>query len=285
MKRYLKVGISACVFAMLAPSRIARRLFGLPGRRHLTVLMYHAVPSDQVKSFERQVQQLRRWAHVVPADFSDAALDRQSAGAPHLVAITFDDAFESALDNGLPVLEAQRLPCTVFVPSGHLGHPPSWFMNSDLDRAEQVATAAHISAVSSDLVAIGSHTVSHPYLTALPKDIARQELVQSKERLAAISGRAVQLLAFPYGDHDPTIVDICRECGYKQVFTVEPLPIQISRDVFVRGRVGVEPSDGRLEFFLKATGSYCWMPIVSSIKRRLLRSRNGTATARPPLTA
>lgn len=279
MKRYLKIGISVCVFAILAPSRVIGRLFGLPGRRYLTVLMYHAVPPGQVGNFERQVQQLRRWARVVPADCTDEVPDRHSTGAPYLVAITFDDAFESALDNGLPVLEAHGLPCTVFVPSGHLGHPPSWVMDSDLDRAEQVATASHLSAVSSDLVAIGSHTVSHPYLTSLPKEIARQELVQSREALSAISGRAVRLLAFPYGDHDAAIVDLCGESGYKQVFTVEPVPVQLGHDVFVRGRIGVEPSDGRLEFFLKATGSYCWMPIVSSIKRRLLRRRYGTQTA------
>ena len=279
IKRYLKVGISACVFVILAPPRAIRRLLGLPGRRHLTILMYHAVPPGQIRNFERQVQQLRRWAHVVPADCTDEASDRYAVAAPYFVAITFDDAFESALDNGLPVLEAHGLPCTVFVPSGHLGHPPAWIMDSDLDRAEQVATALHLSAVSSDLVAIGSHTVSHPYLTSLPKEIAQQELIQSREALSAISGHAVRLLAFPYGDHDATIVDICSECGYKQVFTVDPMPVQLGRDVFVRGRVGVEPSDGRLEFFLKATGSYCWMPIVSSIKRRFLHRRCKTKTA------
>jgi peptidoglycan/xylan/chitin deacetylase (PgdA/CDA1 family) len=283
MKRHLKIGISACVFAILAPSRAIGRLCGLSGRRYMTVLMYHAVPLDQVRKFERQVQQLRRWARVVPADCADGVPHQSGAGARYLVAITFDDAFESALDNGLPVLEAQGLPCTVFVPSGHLGHPPSWVMDNGVDRGEQVATAVHLSAISSDLVAIGSHTVSHPYLTSLPRETARQELVQSRDALSAISGRPVRLLAFPYGDHDANIVDLCTECGYEQVFTVEPLPVRPGRDTLVRGRVGVEPSDGRLEFFLKATGSYCWMPIASSIKRRLLRTRYGTRTARRPI--
>jgi peptidoglycan/xylan/chitin deacetylase (PgdA/CDA1 family) len=285
MKRYLKIGISVCVFAILAPSRVIGRLFGLSGRRYLTVLMYHAVPPDQIANFERQVEQLKRWARVVPADWEDEASDQDPDGAPYLVAITFDDAFESALNNGLPVLEAQGLPCTVFVPSGHLGHPPSWKMNGDPGSAEQVATALHLSAVSSDLVTIGSHTVSHPYLTSLPKETVRQELVKSREVLSAISGEAVRLLAFPYGDHDATIIDLCVECGYKQVFTIEPLPVRLGRDVFVRGRAGVEPSDGRLEFFLKATGSYCWMPMVSSVKRKLLRTRHGRRTAHRSLPA
>jgi peptidoglycan/xylan/chitin deacetylase (PgdA/CDA1 family) len=247
--------------------------------------MYHAIPPDQIRSFERQIQQLKQWARVVPADYEHEMADRYSADDPYLVAITFDDAFESALDNGLPALEAHGLPCTVFVPSGQLGQPPSWVMESDTDRAEQVAHASHISALSSDLVAIGSHTVSHPYLTSLSEETARQELVQSREVLSAISGRAVRLLAFPYGDHDAAVVDLCGECGYKHVFTVTPLPVRPGRDTFVRGRVAVEPSDGRLEFLLKATGSYCWMPVASSVKRRLLRTRYGTRVAQRQIAA
>lgn len=270
IKRHAKIAISLCVFAALLVARTARRMVGARWERSLTILYYHGIPPDRVARFAQQMRQLARCARVVPADWQGDAPDQPPTDR-HIVAITFDDSFDSALDNALPVLAGHGFHCTIFVPTGNLGRPPSWAMEPDTDRGERVATAERLSQLASDLVTIGSHTITHPYLTSLPRQAARQELVNSMNTLKRLTGGSVRLFAFPYGDHDAASVEMCRSCGYERVFTIDPTPVVLSKKAFTRGRVVADPTDGMLEFFLKATGCYCWMSTGTLIKRKLLR--------------
>jgi peptidoglycan/xylan/chitin deacetylase (PgdA/CDA1 family) len=52
---------------------------------------------------------------------------------------------------------------------------------------------------SGDLVEIGAHTLTHPVLAELPLDLQEQEIVGSKRRLEALTGKNVTSFAYPYG--------------------------------------------------------------------------------------
>jgi len=274
MTRHAKIAASAGFLLGLTVAATIRRLFGWKMQLSLTILYYHAVPKARLASFERQMAMLARRARVVAADWDGDGLDPPPANHRPLVAITFDDAFESVLDNALPVLAAHGFQCTIFAPSGCLGQPPSWAMETNADCAERVATAERLSRLPDDFVAIGAHTVSHPHLSVLSKEAARREIVQSMQDLTALTGRSVRLLAFPYGDYDDAVIELCRSSGYKQVYTTRPLPVWPGSGAFARGRIAVDPGDGPFEFFLKLTGSYRWMPISSAVKRMLSPSRS-----------
>ena len=69
--------------------------------------------------------------------------------------------------------------------------------------------------------------------------------------LSLLTGASISLLAFPYGDHDPRIVEHCRQAGYRHVFTIQPTLVRPMVHDFVRGRVAVDAGDGLLDFFLK----------------------------------
>jgi peptidoglycan/xylan/chitin deacetylase (PgdA/CDA1 family) len=212
---------------------------------------------------------LARQARVVAADWDGDGPDGPSANRRPIVAIAFDDAFESVFDNAVPILAAYGFRCTVFVPSGYIGQPPSWITDSDPDSAERVAGAERLSHLAGDVVTIGSHTVTHARLSALSRDAARREIVQSRQDLSALTGQTVTSLAFPYGDHNEYLIELCRSSGYKQVYTIQPVSVSPGSGAFARGRVAVDPSDGRFEFLLKVSGAYQWMCIASSIKSRL----------------
>lgn len=269
MKRRLKLALSLLFFPALLAGRAIAWAAGRNPARHLTVLYYHAVRPADVPSFARQMRQLARWARVVPADWDGA--DASPGQWRPTVAITFDDCFESVLDNALPVLAERRFPCTIFVPTGHIGRAPSWPMETNIDRSERVADAPRIAALPSELVAIGSHTVMHRHLTSLPAEAARHELTQSRRDLMALTGRPVRLFAAPFGDHDAATDALCREAGYERIFTIEPVPVMVARNPFACGRVEVQPADGALEFLLKAWGSYRWMAFASAVKRSLVK--------------
>jgi hypothetical protein len=81
----------------------------------------------------------------------------------------------------------------------------------------------------------------------------------------------VTLFAFPYGEHDARVVQACRDAGYERAFSIVAGDVDPCRGDFVRGRIAVDPGDGRLEFYLKMRGAYGWLPRMSAIKRSLAR--------------
>jgi peptidoglycan/xylan/chitin deacetylase (PgdA/CDA1 family) len=72
------------------------------------------------------------------------------------------------------------------------------------------------------LVTIGAHTVSHRPLAALPLDEARREVVESRRRIEARTGRPVRHFAYPYGQPTqagPREFALVRECGFDTAVT------------------------------------------------------------------
>jgi peptidoglycan/xylan/chitin deacetylase (PgdA/CDA1 family) len=263
MKRKIRIAIALCfyVFAVL-PAKLWPR-----ARPSLTVLYYHAVPDLHAESFERQMRSLSQSAHVTTADLSDFDLQRNRLNRP-LIAVTFDDAFESVLDNAIPILEKYNIPCTIFVPTDCMGGTPNWAMETTADATERVATPERLRKLPTNVVTIGSHSLTHPHMSRLPATQAAKELVDSKALLSSLVERGITTFAFPYGDYSSEVVTLCKEAGYKYVFTVDPESIELGRNDFVRGRVKTDPSDGRLEFYLKCQGCYAWVGRLTKFVRR-----------------
>ena len=230
----------------------------------MVVLYYHGVPSGKRAGFTRQMSILARHAHVVPADWCGAVHPTRPT-----VAITFDDAFTSVFDNALPELAARKFSCTIFAPSGALGRSPDWAMESGDDSSETVADAGRLKECRGPDIIIGAHSVSHPHLTRIPPERARAEIAGSCSALAELTNSPITLFAFPYGDCNARIVDICRQQGMKHVFTIVPQLVDPRAKALVRGRVAVEADDGPVEFYLKMSGAYAWMPWASTAKRQL----------------
>ncbi|MFW5910864.1 MAG: polysaccharide deacetylase family protein [Thiohalospira sp.] len=67
-------------------------------------------------------------------------------------------------------------------------------------------------------VAIGSHSVSHPVLTACSDGELRRELIDSRRDLEALTGAPVTTLSYPVGGHqahDERVRAAAREAGYR----------------------------------------------------------------------
>ncbi len=238
------------------------RILGRPRRPRLVVLYYHGVPAPAQEGFARQLDALVQGATVVRAAYTGATTDRKRS-----VAITFDDALHSVAEHGVPQLERRSLPATIFVPAGFVGQEPGWEIEAAyVDRSDRVMTADELRALP-QLVEVGSHTLRHPHLRALDDARLQDELAGSRRELEQLTGRPVTLFAFPYGEHDERVDAACRDAGYERAFGIEPRPVDPLGDEFVRGRVSVDPTDGRLVFYLKSRGAYAWMVHASTLKR------------------
>jgi peptidoglycan/xylan/chitin deacetylase (PgdA/CDA1 family) len=231
-----------------------------------TILYYHAVPAKLRTAFSKHMEMLSRQAMVVSASYRGELVPGKD-----YISITFDDAFVSVAENALPELAKYAFHSTIFVPTGSLGCRPGWQMESDGDAHEVVMTEEQLSQLPDKLVTLGAHSVTHPHLSRIDRKRAKWEIEGSLVRLQGLIGGNPRLFAFPYGDFDAETIAICKEAGFDHVYSIEPQSIDASGGKFLRGRIKADPSDSNLEFFLKFHGAYSWVPVASSLKRKLRR--------------
>lgn len=90
------------------------------------------------------------------------------------------------------------------------------------------------------LVEIGSHTVSHPRVSALAAEDAMRELSESRKRLQEKLNVPVNDFAFPYGrlkDCSPRDFEIARRAGYESVSTTTKGLVRNGTTSFVLPRI------------------------------------------------
>jgi peptidoglycan/xylan/chitin deacetylase (PgdA/CDA1 family) len=266
VKRFVIFSISASFFAICWMRDL---LFRLVGREHpgrCVVLYYHAVPENRRAQFEKQMQDLVRLVEPVPADRKWPL-----RAGKHYAVVTFDDGYRSILTNALPLLKAKGIPSTVFIVPGMLGRSPE-LRDSSTDSVEDrmVMSVEEMQQISSDLVTIGSHSLTHPFLPRLTAKEARCELSESRLVLETMLRKPVRLFCFPFGECSEELFSLCHEVGYERVFKAVPQWKLSDVSEFVTGRVRVDPTDWRLEFRLKLLGAYRWLPIAVETKRRIL---------------
>ena len=277
-RRDLKIAISLVYYAVRAIFRYSLRLAGRPSTQRLTILYYHGVSPEHRLSFARQMDALHRGACVLPASYRG-----ELPSGRKCVAITFDDAFTSVAENALPELARHSLHSTIFVPVGWIGRTPGWVMkdsepapaaDANPELTEVVMSSEQLNALSASLVSLESHSVTHPSMLELDAKRARSEIEDSRHRLAELSGREILGFSFPYGDHDAFTVAMCRAAGYETAYSITAEEVDTTGSELLRGRTKVDPSDGRIEFFLKFNGAYQWMGYTVPL-RKTLRSMFG----------
>ena len=234
IKRSVKLFISLGYFSWAESFRALMKLAGRLPPARFTILYYHAIPAKHREAFSKHLDMLARWAQVVPASYRG----KLSTGVNY-VSITFDDAFLSVAENALPELIRRSFHSTIFVPVGSLGSHPAWGMEDGGDDSREIVMspgdAEHANRARPWLDP-GAHSMTHPHLTEIGRERAQFEIEQSRLQLREITGRDVRIFAFPYGDHNPSVIAICRMAGYDHVYSIEPQMIDASGKEFLRGR-------------------------------------------------
>lgn len=182
-----------------------------PGRARLKGLYV----SEQL--FARQLAELRE-AGFRAQPLTDA-LVAEPERRPR-IGITFDDGFCNVLRHGLETLARHRFRAIEFLVADQLGKSNEWEQREGevreplMDPAEvrEWLTAGH---------EIGSHSLTHPFLTRLPRAQAREEIAASRKKLQDLFGRAIEHFCYPYGDWNETVRDLVQDAGYKTACTTD----------------------------------------------------------------
>jgi peptidoglycan/xylan/chitin deacetylase (PgdA/CDA1 family) len=166
--------------------------------------------------FHRQLTELR------DAGFVNGTLD--ACAGPRVgnrVVITFDDGYVNVLRHGLEPLAATRFTAVQFLVADLLGRGNEW----DVPLGEAPEPLMDAGQIREWLAAgheIGSHTLTHPYLTRIPRAQAREEIAASRKKLEDLFSRPIEHFCYPYGDWNGAVRDLVAEAGYRTACTTLP---------------------------------------------------------------
>ena len=182
--------------------------------------------------------------HAIAVGRLLAALELHAVLPSRPFVITFDDGYRDVLWNAAPLLHRLHMPAADFVITDRLAGPdPSFLDWRELARLEALGFT------------IGSHTVHHLPLTALPSEQAYRELRESRLDLERHLRVSVWSVSYPLGRVDGRIAALAARAGYLLGVTERPgvaqrVPLLLHRleilpAMGVRGvRALVESADG-----------------------------------------
>jgi len=207
------------------------------------------------REFARQLDRLARTHDIVPLP---AVLEPRRGRRPR-AAITFDDAYEGALSEGVPELVDRGLPATIFVAPAFADGRDFWWdalagpdglpdevrahalgalggrdaavrrwaaargwTPRPLPSHMHAARESRIAAVAAlPGITLAAHTWSHPVLPALAADELRQELVRPLAWLRERFERVLPWLTYPYGATSPEVASSAAALGYAAALRVD----------------------------------------------------------------
>ena len=167
--------------------------------------------------FERQLSELRR------AEFNSVGMEALAGKDGNMVkqfALTFDDGFASVLQHGLEPLARNDFRAIQFLVADRLGRSNEWDL-PDGEVQEKLMDAAQVKEWLAAGHEVGSHTLTHPHLTRVSPQQAREEIFASRKKLEDMFGVSVRHFCHPYGDWNAAVRDLVMEAGYETACTTE----------------------------------------------------------------
>lgn len=188
-----------------------------PDALHIPIFIYHSVRPDFASETKNQkefsitpatLDAELKYLHdnnytVISMD--QLAFDLQNAttsGVSKPVVLTFDDGWENQYIYALPLLEKYHVTATFYIYT----HP--------ISRSPNFMTWDQVLALDKAGMTIGSHTLTHPYLSKLTPDQLHAEVFDSKKILEEHLGKPVVHFASPFGYTSPELVTLLTQAGY-----------------------------------------------------------------------
>jgi len=184
--------------------------------------MYHMVDAPPLfhgmrglyvspQHLSRQLHELKSSAN---ANFPTLSEWNPTRPGVRQVIITFDDAYLSLFEKGLPILQATGLRAINYVIADRIGQMNHWDHTAP-SREEKLMDRSQINEWLAAGQEIGAHTMTHPHLDRIPIEEARREIVDSKKKLEDLFGVPIRHFCYPYGGYTQAVCDVVEEAGYE----------------------------------------------------------------------
>jgi peptidoglycan/xylan/chitin deacetylase (PgdA/CDA1 family) len=248
----------------LGVTALSRRLHGSG-----LILCYHNVVARReecvgdpglhmpLACFERQMRWLTDHYEVVSlSEFTDRLTSGESLRS--VAAVTFDDGYTGVFEYGVPILEALRMPATVFLVAERVGRSAGfWWDQPEIIKdatprrrdtwlkelrgddaaiksenrcaAEANLPASHRPAgwalirarVSGGRIDLGAHSATHRSLPTLTDEELHYEIAVTRANLQRVTGLCPEFFSYPYGEWDPRVRTVVQCSGYRAAVTLD----------------------------------------------------------------
>ncbi len=255
LKKILRSSITR---SMLPFARIMEIL--RPGIR---ILMYHRVCTndkyDQLtvepERFTEQIKYLSGHYRIISLDNAITEL-KSGVIKKRTVIVTFDDGYLDNLIYAAPILKKYNVPATIFITSQFCDqvkqHPrykdEKGRLHLTWDEVKELHAMPNIT--------IGSHTLSHPYLSLLDSTKSKDEITESKKIIEEKIVYPVKYFCYPSGDFGVREMNFVKEAGYQAAVTVAPGKNRPGIDYLLLKRVEITQKDGPADIKAKLSGAF-----------------------------
>ena len=255
-------------------------------RPGIRILMYHRVDRlpcyDQLtvspERFERHMAYLATHQRVI--SLTQALAELASTGKMRsAVAVTFDDGYRDNLLYALPILERYKIPATIFITTQFCDqthrHP----------RYAHTVQALHLTwEEARDLsrkhgITLGSHSVSHPYLSRLSDQQAELEISESRRLVQQHTGSAADFFCYPSGDYGSRESGYVKQAGYLGAVTVAPGVNRKTTPLHELRRTEITQNDSVADLKAKLSGAFDLVHMMLHLRRRRAFARRRKPSA------
>ncbi|MDD2305492.1 MAG: polysaccharide deacetylase family protein [Prolixibacteraceae bacterium] len=259
----------------------------IPYRKRQILSIYFHNPSPIV--FERVIRYLTKKGYKFTPLNQFEEVIRTKKLDQKIAVITIDDGFRNNL-NLLDIIKKYNVYTTIFVTTSAIEEGNFWFEfvgdkgqsketitrekirlkkldeNSFAIEINNLKAKTHlfrtalteqelIELTTNPLIAIESHTVTHPSMPYISENAQRKELLNSKIILEKLTNKEVNYFAYPMGDYTERLKILAKESGYRLCFSCETIPIELNKlDVFSIPRRCVNDDAGYYEALSKVYG-------------------------------
>jgi len=246
------MGANSAVFLMYHEIELADRPLCRPDAGYTR----YAIPRDE---FRLQIAAIRELA------FSGVSVTEALEFSRSAVAITVDDGCETDLLVVAPLLAEFGFRATFYASPGLLGK-------------KGFLSAAQLRELSDLGFEVGSHSMTHRFLTDLSDLDLRRELEQSKQVLEQMVEKPVVHFSCPGGRSDARVAQAAARAGYRTLADSIPHANSSSTSPFSLGRVAIRRGLGVDRFRRFCRGRSLWkLRAGSSIRdaaKRILGNAN-----------
>lgn len=177
---------------------------GNVNNQKIPVLLYHGVLDNTwgaATLFVKPSEFAKQMAYLKDNNYTPifvSEIDYAYAFEKSII-ITFDDAYVDVYTNAFPILQTYNFKANIFVITGSIGN--NLYMNEEMIKDVD----------KSNLIEIGSHTISHYKLAEKDEQTIEKELKESKEALEKILNKEINTIAYPSGSFNSTVIKIAQK--------------------------------------------------------------------------
>jgi peptidoglycan/xylan/chitin deacetylase (PgdA/CDA1 family) len=254
------------------------------GKGSIPILMYHNIadedesgvhPYYRIATSPRVFAQHMEYLHDLgygTISVGEAVNFLHNPGsAKKYAVVTFDDGYADFYRQAFPVLSRYGFSATVFLPTAHIGVRPVQFKGRDC------LTWAEVRELSNHRILFGSHTVTHPQLSALEASAVKNEIANSKQTIEDNLGESVDSFAYPFAfpeENTPfvrTLRGLLVESGYRQGVSTRIGTARRREDRYFLRRLPMNSLDDVSLFSAKLQGGYDWLHTIQYGSKLLMR--------------